>query len=80
MSICLRRREFIAGLSGAAALPLAVNAQQQTKPIIGWLQTQLPGRGVIDAFGRHRLLGRPRRDDRVPHRRWPSRTAAVACR
>ena len=54
MSICLRRREFIAGLSGAAALPLAVNAQQQTKPIIGWLTTQ-PGvqdRVVIDPFRR----------------------------
>ena len=27
MSICLRRRDFIAGLGGAAALPLAARAQ-----------------------------------------------------
>ena len=51
MRICLRRREFIAGLGGAAAWPLAVNAQQ-TKPTIGWLTDALPPRDVIDAFRR----------------------------
>ena len=35
MSICLRRREFIAGLGGAAAWPLA--AQQRAMPVIGYL-------------------------------------------
>jgi putative ABC transport system substrate-binding protein len=54
MSIYLRRREFIAGLGGVVAWPLAARAQQQSKPTIGWLSTQpgeLPRRNS-DAFRR----------------------------
>ena len=59
MRLCLRRREFIARLGGAAAWPLTVawplaaGAQQPTRPTIGWLDrpSGLP-RDVFEGFRR----------------------------
>src|SRR6516225_7843716 len=37
MRLCLRRREFIAALGGAAAWPVATQAQQRALPVVGYV-------------------------------------------
>src|SRR6516165_7166635 len=56
MSICLRRREFIAGLGGAAAWPIAARTQQPALPVIGLLGGVSAARWAGPMAGFHRGL------------------------
>jgi putative tryptophan/tyrosine transport system substrate-binding protein len=50
-----RRREFIAGLGGAAAWPLTAQGQQPVVPVIGWLTTTVVGTSGLNAAFRRGL-------------------------
>jgi putative ABC transport system substrate-binding protein len=56
MRICLRRRQFIAGLSGAAAWPLAAFAQRPAPQVIGSLGGVSAARWAERMAGFHRGL------------------------
>jgi putative tryptophan/tyrosine transport system substrate-binding protein len=49
----MKRREFIAGLGGAAAWPVVGQAQQKNNPVIGYLSGFAPG-AVAEALGAFR--------------------------
>jgi putative tryptophan/tyrosine transport system substrate-binding protein len=53
----MRRREFIAGLGGAAAWPLAAQAQQSSMPVIGFLSGASPKMIPDEMAGYRRGLG-----------------------
>jgi putative tryptophan/tyrosine transport system substrate-binding protein len=73
----MKRREFIAGLGGAAAWPLAAQAKQAKTPVVWWLEGAVAARPDTrdarefgEGFGRGLaeigFSAGPRRDVRIP--------------
>jgi putative tryptophan/tyrosine transport system substrate-binding protein len=46
MAICVRRREFIGALGGAATWPLAARSQQSALPVVGFVTGSSPETSV----------------------------------
>ena len=50
----MKRRDFIMGVGGVAAMPLAAHAQERAKPLVGFLSSRSPVEleGLVDTFRR----------------------------
>jgi putative ABC transport system substrate-binding protein len=56
MRICLRRREFLAALGGAAAWPLTARAQQPGMPVVGFRNSEAKETSTLRLRGFHQGL------------------------